>query len=143
MLLQAKLAQALFKTGSRMFGLQEHWFSDIDIDSPTAEIMARGSELARMEDRPGGIICSAAIPAIAMSAGLIKAGIRIGQDIDVVTKQSTQLMELLRPEIIFIHEDFRAAGLDLAHSVMAWIGGAEPAGLQVVVGPKPRTSLLT
>jgi LacI family transcriptional regulator len=77
-----------------------------------------------------------------MSAGLVKAGIRIGQDIDLVTKQSTQLMELLRPEIIFIHEDFRAAGHDLARSVMAWIDGAEPAGLQVVVGPKIRESIL-
>ena len=78
-----------------------------------------------------------------MSAGLIKAGIRIGQDIDVVTKQSTQLMELLRPEIIFIHEDFRAAGRDLARSVMAWIDGADPAGLQVVVGPRLRGTLFT
>lgn len=130
-----------FEKGLREFGLQEHWLSDIDIDSPAAEIMARGSDIARMEDRPGGIICSAAIPAIAMSAGLIKAGIRIGHDIDVVTKQSTQLMELLRPEIIFIHEDFRAAGHDLARSVMAWIDGADPAGLQFVVGPKPRESI--
>jgi len=131
-----------FEKGLREFGLQEHWLSDIDIDSPTVGIMARGATLGRQEDRPGGIICSAAIAAIAMSAGLVKAGIRIGQDIDLVTKQSTQLMELLRPEIIFIHEDFRAAGHDLARSVMAWIDGAEPAGLQVVVGPKIRESIL-
>ena len=56
-----------------------------------------------------------------MNAGLIQAGLKIGHDIDLVTKQSTQLTELLRPKIIFFHEDFRAAGRDLANSVMAWI----------------------
>lgn len=131
-----------FEMGLREFGLREHWLSDIDIDSPTIDIMAKGFELGRQEDRPGGIVCSASIPAIALSAGLIKAGLKIGHDIDLVTKQSTQLMELLRPEIIFIHEDFRAAGHDLARSVMAWIDGVDPAGLQFVVGPKLRESIL-
>lgn len=71
-----------------------------------------------------------------MSAGLIQAGLKIGHDIDLVTKQSTQLTELLRPKIIFFHEDFCAAGRDLANSVMAWIDGAGPAGLQLVLDPK-------
>ena len=127
-----------FELGIREFGLKEIWLGDIDIDSPTVEIVARGSDLGRQEERPGGIICSSAISAIALSAGLIKAGLKIGHDIDLVTKQSTQLMELLRPEIIFIHEDFRAAGRDLARSVMAWIDGVDPASLQSVVGPKIR-----
>ncbi|MGB8315994.1 MAG: LacI family transcriptional regulator [Aestuariivirga sp.] len=137
-----KHTRAGFEMGLREFGLQEHWISDIDIDSPTLDIMAKGFELGQQKDRPGGIVCSAAITAIALSAGLIRAGLKIGQDIDVVTKQSTQLMELLRPEIIFIHEDFRAAGRDLARSVMAWIDGADPAGLQSVVGPKEREGIL-
>jgi LacI family transcriptional regulator len=77
-----------------------------------------------------------------LGAGLINAGLKIGQDIDLVTKQSTQLMELLRPEIIFLREDFRAAGHYLARSVMAWIDGADPAHLQSVVGPKLRESML-
>jgi LacI family transcriptional regulator len=104
--------------------------------------LAKGLALGHQNDRPGGIICSASIPAIAMSAGLIKSGLQIGRDIDIVTKQSTQLMELLRPEIIFIHEDFRVAGRNLARAVMAWIDGADPAGLQSVVGPKQRESIL-
>jgi LacI family transcriptional regulator len=90
-----------FEMGLRGFGLNEHWLSDIDIDSPAVEIVARGVELGHPEDRPEGIVCSSAISAIALSAGLINAGLKIGQDIDLVTEQSTQLMELLRPEIIF------------------------------------------
>ena len=134
--------RAGFEMGLREFGLQEHWLSDIDIDSPAIDILAKGLALGRQNDRPGGIICSASIPAIAVSAGLIKAGLQIGRDIDIVAKQSTQLMELLRPEIIFIHEDFRVAGRDLARAVLAWIDGADPAGLQSVVGPKQRESIL-
>ena len=135
-LLFQKHTRTGFEKGLREFGLSEHWLSDINIDTPTAEIVAKGVEIGSQHDRAGGIICSSAISAIAMSAGLIKAGLKIGQDIDLVTKQSTDLMGLLRPEIIFIREDFRAAGHDLARSVMAWIDGADPAGLQSVVGPK-------
>jgi LacI family transcriptional regulator len=54
-----------FEMGLREFGLQEHWLSDIDIDSPAIDIMARGLALGRQEDRPGGVVCSASIPAIA------------------------------------------------------------------------------
>ena len=58
---------------------------------------------------------------------------------DIVSKQSTHLLDLFRPEMIYIHEDFRAAGRDLAKFVMAWIDGADPASLQFIAKPSNRS----
>ena len=124
-----------FEMALHAFGLSEFWLGDTNIDSPTEEIVAKGAELGTRGDRPDGIVCSAAISAIAMSAGLIDTGLLIGKDVDLVTKQSSKLLSLFRPEIIYIHEDFRRAGFDLAKAVIAWIDGADPAGLQYLAKP--------
>jgi LacI family transcriptional regulator len=124
-----------FEAGLRAFDLREYWLGDIDIDTELDEVIERGRKLAQDTARPDGIICSAAISALAIGAGLTECGLRIGHDVDLVTKESSQLLSLLRPEIICITEDFRAAGNDLARAVMAWIDGADPADFQYLAGP--------
>lgn len=51
-------------------------------------------------------------------------------------------MIAIEPMLQKSDKDFRAAGHDLARSVMAWIDGADPAGQQFIVGPKLRESML-
>jgi LacI family transcriptional regulator len=135
-----KHTRAGFEQALREFGLAEFWLGDINIDSNTTDIVALGRALGLGENRPDAIICSAAIAAIAVTAGLIDSGIRIGGHMDIVSKQSTHLLDLFRPEMIYIHENFRAAGHDLAKFVMAWIDGADPAKLQFIARPSNRSS---
>ena len=135
-LLFHKHTRSGFEAGLRAFGLREFWLGNIDIDTELGEIIERGRTLSREEAKPDGIICSAASAALAIGAGLTESGLRIGRDVDLVTKESSQLLSLLRPEIIYINENFRTAGHSLARSVMAWIDGADPADFQFLVRPE-------
>ncbi len=134
-LLYQRHTRSGFEAGLRAFDMREYWLGDIDTDAELAGIIARGRGLGQDEARPDGIICSAAISALAIGAGLTERGLRIGRDVDLVTKESSQLLSLMRPEIICITENFRAAGRDLARAVMAWIDGADPANFQFLAGP--------
>jgi LacI family transcriptional regulator len=124
-----------FEAGLREFGLTEVVLGDLHIDDDAMQIAEKGRELAARDSCPDAIICSATMSAIAICAGLIDGGLTIGKDIDLVTKQSSHILDLFRPEMIYIRESFRVAGADLARAVMAWIDGADPATLQSIAKP--------
>ena len=84
---------------------------------------------------PDGIVCSSGGGAIAVNAGIEAAGFRLGRDIDMVAKQSTDVLNWIRPEIITIYEDVRHGGRELAKSVIARIDGIEPELLQSISSP--------
>jgi LacI family transcriptional regulator len=125
-----------FERGLQSFGLSAVPLSSIDIDAPLWDVRNAARELAARSDPPDGIICSAVRSSFAVAAGFADQGLAIGRDFDIVTKHATDLLEMLRPEIIAIPEDFREAGRDTALMVMAWIAGADPAGLQRLVTPE-------
>ncbi len=122
------------------FGLSEFSLGDLNLDSDTAAIISAGEELARAKNRPDGVVCCAAGLAITFSSGLMQGGSIIGQDIDIVGKETNHLLDLLQPEIFYIHENLRVAGRDLAVAVLAWIGGADPSTLQFLTKPSRRSS---
>ncbi|TKB53241.1 MAG: LacI family transcriptional regulator, partial [Mesorhizobium sp.] len=55
--------------------------------------------------------------------------------VDVVSKQSSELLHLFRSELLVVNENFRLAGAELARSVLGWIGGAAPGTLQSLSEP--------
>lgn len=124
-----------FERGLKSFGLSGVPLSSVDIDTMLWDVRAAARELAGGNDPPDGIICSAVRSSFAVAAGFADRGLTIGKNFDIVTKHATDLLEMLRPEIIAIPEDFREAGRDTALMVMAWIAGADPAGLQRLVSP--------
>ena len=73
---------------------------------------------------------------MALVAGIEDAGLRLGRDVDIVSKQSSELLHLFRPELLVVNEDFRLAGRELARSVLGWIDGAAPS-LQSLSLPGP------
>jgi LacI family transcriptional regulator len=125
-----------FERGLRNAGLTGIPFATIDSDAPLVQVRAAAREVARLGEPPDGIVCSAVRSSFALITGLEDGGLKIGQDFDVVTKHSTDLQQMMRPEIIAIPEDFRTAGRDTAEMVMAWIGGGDPASLQRLVVPE-------
>lgn len=108
----------------------------VTIDTPLAEIRDAMEALMRSADAPDGIICSAGAASIAVNAGIEAAGKRLGRDIDMVSKESTPILNWIRPEIITAFEDVRLAGYEMAKSLMARIGGADPCGLQSISQPR-------
>lgn len=124
-----------FERGLREAGIEGRLALSLDTDAVLSEIRACFRDLARQPDRPDGIICSAVRAAYGVAAGLTDCGLSIGRDADIVTKHSTELLTMLRPEIMAVPEDFNAAGQDCARMVMAWIGGSEPASLQHLIAP--------
>ena len=68
----------------------------------------------RRENRPDGIVSSAGAATLAIVAGIEDAGLTVGRDVDIVSKQSSKLLHLFRPAIHVVNEDFRWAGHELA-----------------------------
>jgi LacI family transcriptional regulator len=123
-----------FQNGLHSFGAEEVPLK-INIDTPLNDIRDTIETLMRSENPPDGIISSAGSGAIAINAGVEAAGLRLGQDVDMVAKQSAQILHWIRPEIITIFEDVRHAGRELARAVIARIDGAGPETLQSISTP--------
>ncbi len=125
-------ADALSETGA-----SEIPFNTVSIDHSMEQIRARTAQLMRRENRPDGFISSAGAATLALVAGIEDAGLKLGRDVDVVSKQSSPILHLFRPELHLINEDFRLAGRELARSVLGWIGGKSPQSLQSLSVPQP------
>lgn len=110
-------------------------FNTVSIDQSIDQIRTRTTQLMRREVRPDGFVSSAAAATLAVVAGIEDAGLKLGRDVDVVSKQSSELLHLFRRELLIVNEDFRLAGTELARAVLGWIGGAAPGSLQTVVKP--------
>lgn len=123
-----------FLSGLRDYGADEVPLS-VNIDTPLAEIRDAVEALMRSPEAPDGIICSSGSAAIAVNAAIEAAGKRVGQDVDLVSKQSAPILNWIRPEIITAGEDVRLAGRELAKAVIASIDGVAPELLQSISQP--------
>ena len=116
-------------------GLKEFSLGAISIDTALTEIKEFGEKLGQSGNYPDAFVSSSAMTAIAFISGLETAGKQIGQDFDVVAKQSTMPLDWYRKEIMTIPEDFHEAGRNLARAVLALINGEDPQSLQTLESP--------
>lgn len=108
---------------------------DIDVDTSLGRIRDRTEEIMSGSNRPDGIVCCSGSAAIALVAGIEAAGLKIGKDVDLVSKQSTDVLKWFRPEIIVFNEDVRHAGRELARAVLRRIEGVDARELQSLSYP--------
>jgi LacI family transcriptional regulator len=113
-------------------GLTEIPFGDAWVDQPVERIKAQVSRLLAGAHVPDGIVCSSGTGAFAIAAAVEEAGMALGREIDVVTKQSSKLVQMFRRELMVVGEDFRLAGRELARAVIASIGGRDAGFLQTL-----------
>lgn len=116
-------------------GLSEVPLTQISTDSSSDEIRDAIAELMRRPHRPDGIVSSTGGGTFAIVAGIESAGLTVGQDVDIVSKQSFPLLQLFRPQIHVVNESFRLAGEELAKAVLGAIAGAPMPSLQTLVVP--------
>lgn len=118
-------------------GFAEAPFNGVTVDHSIEQIRARTLQLMQKQNRPDGIVSGAGGATFALVAGIEDAGLKVGRDVDIVSKQSSRLLHLFRPEIHVVNENVRLAGRELARSIVALIGGAPAASLQSLAESGP------
>lgn len=124
-----------FLAGLSGADLAEVPFSNVSADSTLEQIREAAYELMTRPSRPDGLVSSTGGATFALVAGIEAAGLKLGQDVDIVSKQSFRLLQQFRPAINVVNEDFRLAGRDLARAVLGAIDRAPVAKLQNLVVP--------
>lgn len=104
-------------------------------ETPLEEIRAYAERLSRLPEPPDAIISLSGSASIALVAGTEAAGRRLGKEIDIVSKQSAEFLNWIRPEMLTVTEDVRHAGQELAKAVLARIDGVAPELLQSIDAP--------
>ena len=110
-------------------------FTGVTVDHTIEQIRRATLELMRRPVRPDGIVSGAGGATFALVAGVEAAGFRLGDDIDIVSKQSFRLLPLFRPALHVVNEDVRLAGRELARAVMGSVAGAPVHTLQSLIVP--------
>ena len=124
-----------FERGLADFGGTEVPMGRVTSETPLDEIRAHAERLMRSAEPPDGIISISGSSTIALVAGLEAAGKKLGVDLDMVSKQSAEFLNWIRPEIYTVNEDVRQSGRELAKALMARIDGVAPELLQSVAQP--------
>jgi LacI family transcriptional regulator len=127
-----------FERALRDFKLEQFPLATLSTDTALSEIEVAGRETASHANRPDGIVSAATSSAFALAAGFKNTGLVVGKDFDVATKHSSPIVRIAMPEMIYVEEDFKAAGRDLAQILIRSINGEPTHALQHVVGPGGR-----
>lgn len=117
-------------------GLTEIPFAGVTVDHPLEAIREATRHLMARPAPPDGIVSAAGGATLALVAGIEDAGLTIGRDIDIVSKQASPILNLFRPAIHAVDEDIRHAGRELARAVLKAIDGMPAEGLQSLNRPK-------
>ena len=92
----------------------------------------------RQQSRPDGIVCGSGGATFGLVAGIEAAGLVLGSDVDIIAKQSTNILPWFRSRIRAASEDVGLAGRELAAAVLGKIAGKDPADLQSLSAPNWR-----
>ncbi|WP_404401138.1 LacI family transcriptional regulator [Pelagibacterium halotolerans] len=103
----------------------------------SAELRAFGIALAASPERPDGIICDSETRAIALISGLYEGGLRIGREFDLISKQTTDILPTVFPDVDSLEEDVYFAGTELTRLLLRRIEGEMPENLQTLSEPIP------
>jgi LacI family transcriptional regulator len=102
-----------------------------------ASLRELGRHLARRVDRPDGILSDSELATLSIATGLRDNGIVPGRDIHIVSKQTSDLLRTLFPEVDTLEELVTLSGRELARLLLARIDGEETTSLQTLANPVP------
>lgn len=106
------------------FNLGIYPIEGLTIDDSLDRVEEAVAEIMNRADRPDALISSAGSAAMAAAAGIERAGLSIGADVQLVSKQSTNILHRYRSEIIVFHEDVHDAGQQLAAQILQSVNGS-------------------
>jgi len=105
-------------------GIAYEFSTDVNSFSPSDALRNYVGKRARRPDGPAGWICVSEVSALAVLGALNDAGKTVGQDVHVVTKQSSPMFDAFQPSAETVHEDFVDAGFHLGSILLRRISGA-------------------
>jgi LacI family transcriptional regulator len=126
-----------FRDTTHRLGVQgrEHT-QDVGALKP-ADLRALGQEIARQQDRPDGLICDSETRAMPLLGGLVEGGVKLGTDMKVICKLTSDVLPMVYPRVETIEEDVYAAGIELTRLLMRRIDGEAPDTLRTLGEPIP------
>ena len=128
-----------FEKCLRTLGLQGDVFKDRpDPERHVAEVRELGIKLAHDGMQFDGILCDNELVAISLATGLRDAGIVVGGPLHMVSKQTSNLLAALYPNVIGLQEQVYDAGRELSRLLFERIAGVVVAELQTIATPKFR-----
>lgn len=128
--LKAGIARAAAETG-----IAYEFAADVNLGSATDAIRNYVIKRAKRPDPPDGYVCASEVSALAVIGALTDAGLVLGKNAHVVTKQSTSMFMQFQPNAETVQEDFADAGRHLGRLLLRQISG-ETEGLTHIAEPK-------
>ena len=126
-----------FRAAASAAGVGAEILDGVDLDTTPGALRDFARTLAARRDRPDGIVCGSEIRCVALIAGLQDAGLSIGGEIDVIAKQTSELLDHFKPAINSFAEDLVLAGEEMARFLLRRIAGAPVSDLQSIGAPQP------
>ena len=113
-----------FMAAVRETGVAFEQISGATLDSSGEEIEAAIRARFSQKDRPNGLILPGETSALAALAALQDLGLRPGEDVHLVAKQTSGVFGFVRPCVPSLTEDLTAAGSAMAELLLQRIEGA-------------------
>jgi LacI family transcriptional regulator len=117
-------------------GVHGEILARVHLDSDPAEFRLEAKRLALRPNAPDGVVCANETRSLALVAGLQDGGLTVGQDIDVIGKDTSDLLDHVTPSIDSFYEDLLFAGEELARLLLMRIAGATVDKLQTIAEPR-------
>ena len=116
-------------------GVDGRIFDQMPPRASAAEIRRIGEQLAQSDDRPDGIVSDTETRTIPLVGGLQDGGIRVGKDILLIYKQTSDVLPTFFPHLDSVQEDVFAAGIELTNLLLRRIAGEPAESLQSLAEP--------
>lgn len=110
-------------------------FNDAEILNTTEGVRKLAHDLVDSGKHYDGFVCNSEVTALALIGGLQDKGRLLGQDFDLVCRQTSEILPLLYPNIDTIAEDLNRTGSELARLLLSRIDGGEVDSLQTMHEP--------
>lgn len=125
-----------FMSAVREAGVSFDLAEGVDLDSSAADIQAQVFQRLGEPNPPDGYVCGGEVSALAVMAAISDRGLSPGRDISIVAKRTSELFNLVRPQIDTIYEDITDAGWQMGRALQAAIAGRDPNELQILQKPE-------
>ncbi|WP_380056209.1 LacI family transcriptional regulator [Falsihalocynthiibacter sp. SS001] len=119
-----------FMTSVREAGVAFEIIEGATLDSPPETVKRALEQRFAQPDPPDGLICPGEVSGLAALAAIQDVGLVVGQDVNLIVKQTTGLFGLVRPQVQSLYEDLTMAGFTMAQLLLRRIEGESPLDLQ-------------
>jgi LacI family transcriptional regulator len=110
-----------FAEGAAAAGVSFEILQGVTSDSPSDQIEAAVYLRMSAEGRPDGLLVGSTTAAMSSTSAAEQAGLVLGRDFDLATKEAIRFLHRFRSEMMVMHEDVSRAGDFLARAVVAAI----------------------